>query len=90
MSILVIAEHDGAELKPGTLNTVSAAAQIGGEIHVLVAGSGCAAVAEAAAKIDGVTKVLNADAAEYGKSSSSCRHCSLSVAGASASCRRRV
>jgi len=64
MSILVIAEHDGAELKASTMNTVTAASEIGGEIHVLVAGSGCGAVAEAAAKIAGVAKVLCADAPE--------------------------
>ena len=65
MSILVIAEHDNSELKPATLNTVAAAAGIGGEIHVLVAGEGCGGVAEAAAKITGVGKVLVADAPEY-------------------------
>jgi electron transfer flavoprotein alpha subunit len=66
MSILVLAEHDNAELKPATLNTVTAAAAIGGDIHVLVAGEGCGGVAEAAAAIDGVSKVLVADAAVYG------------------------
>ena len=65
MAILVIAEHDNASLKPATLNTVSAAAKIGGDIHVLVAGSGCGAAAEAAAKIAGVAKVKVADAAHY-------------------------
>ncbi len=65
MSILVIAEHGDAELKAGTLNTVAAAAEIGGEIHVLVAGSGCSAIAESAAKIAGVAKVLCADAPEF-------------------------
>ncbi len=54
MSNLVIAEHDGAELKGATLNAVSAAAAIGGDIDVLVAGNDCAAVVEAAAQIDGV------------------------------------
>ena len=63
MSCLVIAEHDNTSIKGATLNTVAAAAQIGGEIHVLVAGSGSAAAAEAASKIAGVTKVLHADAA---------------------------
>jgi electron transfer flavoprotein alpha subunit len=63
MAILVIAEHDNATLKAATLNTVAAAAAIGGEIHLLVAGSGCAAVADAAAKIAGVAKVRLADAA---------------------------
>jgi len=65
MSILVIAEHDNAALKASTLNTVAAAQKIGGEIHVLVAGSGCATVAAAAAKVAGVAKVKLADAAHY-------------------------
>ena len=65
MANLVIAEHDNQSLKAGTLNTVTAAAQIGGDIHVLVAGSGCAAVAEAAGKIAGVSKVLLADDEAY-------------------------
>ncbi|SFB62377.1 Electron transfer flavoprotein domain-containing protein, partial [Azotobacter beijerinckii] len=54
MAILVIAEHDNAVLAAATLNTVAAAQRIGGDIHVLVAGSGCSAVAESAAKIAGV------------------------------------
>ena len=62
MVALVIAEHDNAALKGVTLNTVTAAAQCGGEVHVLVAGSGCAAVGEQAAKVAGVSKVLVADA----------------------------
>ena len=62
MAVLVIAEHDNASLKAATLNTVAAAARIGGEIHVLVAGSACAAAAEAAARIAGVARVLLADA----------------------------
>lgn len=61
MAILVLAEHDNKELKPATLNTVGAAAKIGGDVHVLVAGSGVGAVADAAAKIAGVSKVLKAD-----------------------------
>ena len=65
MSILVIAEHDNQTIKAATLNTVGAAQQIGGEIHVLVVGAGCAAAAEAAAKIAGVAKVRVADAAHY-------------------------
>lgn len=65
MAILVIAEHDNATLGAATLNTVAAAAQIGGDIHVLVAGSGCAAVAEAAAKVAGVAKVRVADQAAF-------------------------
>ena len=62
MSNLVIAEHDNSEIKPATLNTVTAAAKIGGDVHVLVAGHNCAGVAEAATKIAGVAKVLHADA----------------------------
>ncbi|MFC6635647.1 electron transfer flavoprotein subunit alpha/FixB family protein [Microbulbifer taiwanensis] len=65
MSILVIAEHDNAEIKGATLNTVAAAKAIGGDIHVLVAGAACGAAGEAAAKIDGVAKVLVADNAAY-------------------------
>ncbi len=65
MSILVIAEHDHSQLSPGTLNTVSAAAAISGDIHVLVAGCGCAQVAEQCAKISGVTEVLCADSTAY-------------------------
>lgn len=62
MSCLVIAEHDNKTLKAATLNTVAAAQMIGGDIHVLVAGSGAGPAAEAAGKINGVTKVLHADA----------------------------
>ncbi len=65
MSILVIAEHNNASIKAATLNTVTAAAKIGGEIHLLVAGSGCATVADSATKIAGVSRVLLADAAHY-------------------------
>ncbi len=69
MAVIVVAEHDGAALKPATLNAVAAAAEIarlaGSDVHVLVAGSGCAAVAEAAAKIAGVAKVRLADDAAY-------------------------
>ncbi|KOX65724.1 electron transfer flavoprotein subunit beta [Pseudomonas psychrophila] len=65
MTILVIAEHDGKALAPATLNTVAAAAKIGGDINVLVAGQGIGAVAEAAAKIAGVAKVLVADNSAY-------------------------
>ena len=54
MSCLVIAEHDNAVLKGPTLNTIAAAQKIGGEIHVLVAGQGCSAVAEAVARVPGV------------------------------------
>jgi electron transfer flavoprotein alpha subunit len=65
MTILVIAEHDNQSLKGSTYNTVAAASRIGGDIHVMVAGSGCAAAGEAAAKIAGVAKVRVADAAHY-------------------------
>ncbi len=65
MSVLVYAEHDNASLKGATFNTVTAAQQIGGDIVVLVAGSGCAAVADEAAKIAGVSKVLLAEDAAY-------------------------
>ena len=70
MSVLVFAEHDNASLKDATLNAVTAAKALagfaGGEVHVLVAGKGAQAVADAAAKIDGVSKVLLADDAAYG------------------------
>jgi|SRR5690625_40501 len=65
MSILVIAEHDNASIKGATLNTVTAARQLGENIAVLVAGSGCDAAAQAAAKIDGVGTVLVADNPAY-------------------------
>ncbi|SDS10826.1 electron transfer flavoprotein subunit alpha/FixB family protein [Pseudomonas oryzae] len=65
MAILVIAEHNNSALAAATLNTVAAASQIGGDIHVLVAGQGCGAVAEAAAQVAGVAKVLRADAPAY-------------------------
>ncbi|MFT0547952.1 electron transfer flavoprotein subunit alpha/FixB family protein [Allopusillimonas ginsengisoli] len=62
MTILVIAEHDNAQLRGATLNTLAAAQKIGGDVHVLVAGSGAQTVADEAAKAAGVTKVLLADA----------------------------
>ena len=65
MTALVIAEHDNASLKGSTLNTVTAATQCGGDVHVLVAGNHCGAAAEAASKIAGVAKVLVADAAQF-------------------------
>ncbi|MEX0941834.1 MAG: FAD-binding protein [Pseudomonadales bacterium] len=65
MSILVIAEHDNKSIKPVTLVTVAAAKEIGGDIEVLVAGAGCSAAADAAAKIEGVSKVLLADNEVY-------------------------
>ena len=65
MAILVYAEHDNKELKKATLNTVTAASKIGGDIVVLVAGLGCEAVAEQAAKVAGVSKVLCANNAAF-------------------------
>jgi electron transfer flavoprotein alpha subunit len=62
MTTLVIAEHDNASLKGATLNTITAAHQAGGDVHVLVAGANCAAVAQQAAQVAGVSKVLHADA----------------------------
>jgi len=62
MQLLVIAEHSGLALKPVSYNIITAAAKIGGVIHVLVAGKDCAKAAEEAASIDGVTRVLIADA----------------------------
>ena len=67
MASLVIAEHDNAVLKDATHKTVTAAAEIGGPVHVLVAGENCAAVADAAAKVAGVEKVLLADAPLYAR-----------------------
>ncbi len=65
MSVLVIAEHDNSQVSPGTLNTVTAASKIGGDVHILVAGSACADVASQCAKIAGVSKVLCADDDSY-------------------------
>jgi len=62
MSSLVIAEHDNTTLKPATLHTITAAAQLGGEVHVLVAGANAASVAAAAAQVAGVAKVIHIDA----------------------------
>src|SRR5512133_3306344 len=62
MTALVIAEHDNASIKPATLNTVTAAAKCGGEVHVLVAGHNAGAAAAAAAQIAGVAKVIHIDA----------------------------
>ncbi len=64
MTSLVIAEHDNASLKGATFNTVSAAVQCAGDVHVLVAGANAAAAAAAAAQIAGVSKVLHVDSAE--------------------------
>jgi len=65
MTILVIAEHDHASLKAATLNTVAAAQKIGGDIHLLVAGTNCNAAAQEAASLGGVSTVKVADAAHY-------------------------
>ena len=65
MTALVIAEHDNASIKGATLNTVTAAAQCSGDVHVLVAGANAAAAAAAAAQIVGVTKVLHADSEAF-------------------------
>ncbi len=65
MSILVVAEHDNASLKSATLNAVAAAAEIGGDIHILIAGSNCSTAASEAAAIAGVSKVLVADNSVY-------------------------
>ena len=65
MSILVFAEHDNSTLKADTLKTVAAAQAIGGDIHILVAGSNCQSIAQEAAKVNGVSKVLVADNAAY-------------------------
>ena len=61
MTSLVIAEHDNASLKAATLNTITAALQCGGDVHVLVAGANAAGAAAAAARVEGVSKVLHAD-----------------------------
>jgi electron transfer flavoprotein alpha subunit len=66
MSILIVAEHDGQQVKSATLNAVTAGVAIGGDIALLIAGTNCKPAAEAAAKIAGVTKVLVADAPHYG------------------------
>ena len=65
MTALVISEHDNSELKGATLNTVSAAQKLDDDIHLLVAGSNCNSVAESAASIEGVSKVLYVDSPEY-------------------------
>ena len=65
MTALVIAEHDKTHLRGGSANAVTAAAKMGGDVHVLVAGSGSKAAAEEAAKLAGVSKVLHVEAAHY-------------------------
>jgi electron transfer flavoprotein alpha subunit len=66
MTVLLIAEHDNQTLSPAAAKAASAAKALGGDVHVLVAGSGAGPVAEAAAKLDGVAKVLVADAPQLG------------------------
>ncbi|MDC1112693.1 electron transfer flavoprotein subunit alpha/FixB family protein, partial [bacterium] len=65
MSTLVIAEHDNTNLKPATLNTVAAASVIGGVVHILIAGNACQSVADEAAAVEGVEKVILADDSAY-------------------------
>ena len=65
MTTLLLAEHDNTHLKEATAKALTAAAQLGGDVHLLVAGSRCRSVAEEAAKLDGVAKVLLADAPPY-------------------------
>ena len=65
MTALVIAEHDNASIRPATLNTVTAAVQCGGDVHVLVAGQGAQAAAQAASKIAGVSKVIHVEGAQF-------------------------
>src|SRR3954469_21966257 len=65
MTTLLLAEHDNKSLKDATNKALTAAKQLGADVHVLVAGSGAKAVADAAAKLDGVSKVLLADAGVY-------------------------
>ena len=65
MSVLVLAEHDNTAIKSATLNTVTAATKLDQQVVVLVAGHQCAGAAESATKIEGVSKVLVADAAYY-------------------------
>jgi electron transfer flavoprotein alpha subunit len=65
MAVLVIAEHDGKQLRPGTANAVTAAGKMGSDIAVLVAGHQCAAAAEAAARLAGVKKILLCEAPHY-------------------------
>ena len=85
MTVLVIAEHDNASLKGATLNTVTAAARLGGDIAVLVVGAGAAAAAEAASKVAGVGKVLVADSAVFAdQSAENVAAQILAVVGASA------
>ncbi len=66
MTVLVLADHDNEALGTATLNTVTAATELGGDVHILVAGNGCSAVADEAAKVAGVAKVLLVEDALYG------------------------
>ena len=66
MAVLILAKHDNAHLNDATAKTVTAAKAMGGDITVLVAGQDCAAVAEAAAKLDGVRKVIHVEGEAYG------------------------
>jgi electron transfer flavoprotein alpha subunit len=67
MTTLLIAEHTGAALNDATAKALTAATQIGGDVHILVAGENCGAAAEAASKLEGAAKVLVADNAQYAK-----------------------
>jgi electron transfer flavoprotein alpha subunit len=67
MAVLLLADHDNATLGGSTAKAVTAAKAIGGEVHILVAGSGCKAVADQAAKLDGVAKVLLADSPNFAR-----------------------
>jgi len=65
MTTLLLAEHDNASIKDATAKALTAAKALGGDVHILVAGKDCKGAADAAAKLDGVAKVLVADAAAY-------------------------
>lgn len=65
MAVLLVATHDNAHLDDGVAKSVTAAKAMGGEIHVLVAGQGCGSVAETAAKLDGVAKVIHVEGEQY-------------------------
>jgi len=67
MATLLIADHDNASLSDQTAKALTAATQIGGDVHVLVAGKGCGAAAEAASKLSGVSKVISVEADYYEK-----------------------
>ena len=65
MSILVIAEHDNVNLKPATLNTVAAAKELNGDVHLLISGNSCQSVADEASGVEGISKILISDNAAY-------------------------